>query len=195
VLYVLSVPPPPAAGDVADGATVSEAATASLEVIPFGAAPGLESERLLVRESPNRVGRYAYHRFAGEPAALVSEATARWLRATGSFRDVAYPGDGHGDYVLRGRLLRFEQTESNGRWGGAVEISFELRGALRGGRVWSQVISHENEAASRHPEAVVGALSEALAAVLVDARASMLEAIASEANATRSDPPTTTPSR
>jgi ABC-type uncharacterized transport system auxiliary subunit len=96
-----------------------------LDVSRFQAADVLRDDRILYYQSPTEMNYYEYHRWSAAPAEMVAESAARRLREMDLFSEVRlFPHTTPGDYVLRGRLLNFEELdyEASGR----VRVSLEL---------------------------------------------------------------------
>lgn len=96
-----------------------------LDVPRFRAAEVLRDDRILYYQSPTELNYYHYHRWSAYPADMVAEQLVRRLQGMGVFSQVRlFPHSTPGDYVLRGRLLNFEELDYQA--GGAVRVGLEL---------------------------------------------------------------------
>lgn len=165
-LYVISIPAPVPRGGPGGGV---------LAIDGFEGAPALETDRLLIEESPYRVDSYPYHRWTAPPRRLIAEACGTYLEGTGLFRRVTHSGI-TADWRLRGFVRHFGQVVRDGRWWGHVALGFELVATKTRRVVWSGEFERSLPAKRRHPEAVVEALSRALGEILEEASARIREA-------------------
>jgi ABC-type uncharacterized transport system auxiliary subunit len=145
----------PAAAPAADAQT-----PLVLDVTRFQAAEPLRDDRILYYQSPTELNYYEYHRWSAEPVQLMAALVAQRLRASGVFVDVRlFPHSAPGDYVLRGRLLDFEELDYEP--GGHARVALEL--VLLRGRdqkiVWSDTARSESEIQGKGVAAVVNALN------------------------------------
>jgi ABC-type uncharacterized transport system auxiliary subunit len=170
-----------AAGCGGSGGDIPEARTYRIGFFPASAAAGnalpvtlgvaavrgsetYRQERLVYRTQPNRVGFYPYDRWEVPPVEMVTEAIIAHLRASGGFlRVVPYTRDGRVDYVLRGRLLRFDEEDAGAGapWSAVVEIDYELVDPQRSQVVATGAARATQAVPQRSAEAIVGALSAA----------------------------------
>jgi len=103
--YTLHVPP---AIDV----PIAGGPRPSLAVREFRSPAYLRQGAIVYRISPEQVGFYQYHRWAGDPREFVTNAIIDRLRATGRFAEVrAYDGRSDVDFVLNGRLEKIEEVD------------------------------------------------------------------------------------
>ncbi|HIJ37715.1 MAG TPA: ABC transporter [Rhodospirillaceae bacterium] len=135
-----------------------------LEVQRLG-AEGLVAERALLfseGDQPQQLARYSYHFWTEPPASLLRDQMVTTLRAAGVAKqvvtaDLRVPAD----YVIEGRLRRFEQ-----RTGAAAGVVVDAEIGLiqvRGNRLLMVHDYHlESPAAGNSPEAAVAAFQTAL---------------------------------
>lgn len=136
----------------------------TLGVAPLGGPETYRQERLVYRTLPHRVGFYPYDRWETPPVEMVTEALIGHLRAAGHFQQVVPLGrEGRVDYVLRGRLLRFDQEDQGPGtpWAAVVEFDYQVVEAQRGEVVASGVARSSAPVQGRQPESIVEALSAA----------------------------------
>jgi ABC-type uncharacterized transport system auxiliary subunit len=115
--YTVAMPPPSAPTDSRTHFV--------LDIPRFQAPDVLRDDRILYYVTPTELNRYEYHRWSADPAEMMAELIARRLRGMEVFRQVRlFPRTTPGDYVLRGRLLDFEELDYEA--GGRVRVSLEL---------------------------------------------------------------------
>lgn len=131
-------------------------------------------DRLIYRDSPFEIRYYHYRRWLTEPHRLVTEKVLSHLRHRRIFRDVvAYPATVKLDYVLRGRLIAFEEWDTPEQWYGKVAIRFELVDAEREQVVWCATFEKMTPAEKRIPVAIVQAISASLKSCLEEMAAAL----------------------
>ncbi|MDZ7266755.1 MAG: PqiC family protein [candidate division KSB1 bacterium] len=134
-----------------------------LGVERFAAAAVYEEDRFIYRDSPFEVKYDHYRRWAARPAQLVTDEIIRQLAARRLFRNViAYPAATPVDYILRGRILAFEEWDRGEQWFGRVAFEVQLYRAPSQQLVWNGTLSREMPAEKRRPAAVVQAISTSL---------------------------------
>lgn len=135
----------------------------ALGVERFAAAAIYEEDRLIYRDSPYEVKYDHYRRWAARPAQLVTDAIINQLTARDLFRNVtSHPAAVPVDYILRGRILAFEEWDRGEQWFGRVAISVQLYQASSQELLWSSTFSRETPAQKRQPAVVVQAISTSL---------------------------------
>ncbi len=144
---------------------------AALDVVigveKFQAEVVYQDDRLIYRDSPFEVKYYSYRRWIAEPRHLVTEKAMAHLRHSGAFQSVvAYPSIVKLDYVLRGRVLAFEEWDVNEAWHGKVALSFELLDTTKDEIVWRATFEKMTPAEKKLPVAVVQAVSTSLSLCL-----------------------------
>jgi ABC-type uncharacterized transport system auxiliary subunit len=136
----------------------------TLAITPLDGNETYRQDRLVYRSGPYRVDTYPYDRWELSPVAMVTDALTAHLRATGLFRQVLpYQLDGGVDYVLRGRLLRFDQEDAGPGtpWTAVVEVEYEVLEPKRGIVVFSGAARAVIPVEGRQPISIVAALSQA----------------------------------
>jgi ABC-type uncharacterized transport system auxiliary subunit len=133
----------------------------------FQAEVVYQDDRLIYRDSPFEVKYYSYRRWIAEPRHLVTEKAMAHLRHSGAFQNVvSYPSIVKLDYVLRGRVLAFEEWDANEAWHGKVALSFELLDPAKDEIVWRATFEKMTPAEKKLPVAVVQAVSTSLSLCL-----------------------------
>lgn len=155
-LYRIAYAPPPAVNRTPLPVTIG--------VAMLGGPETYRQERLVYRTLPHKVGFYPYDRWEIPPAEMVTDALVTNLRAAAIFqRVVPYARDGKVDYVLRGRLLRFDEEDAGPGtpWTAVVELDYQLVDPIRGEIAASGDARASLPVPDRRPEAIVEALSAA----------------------------------
>src|SRR5580704_179249 len=133
--YTLNLPAPPdppAAENVHTSAAVRE----------FRAPAYLKQGAIVYKPSPERIGFYAYHRWAIDPCQFVTDSITARLGATGAFSRVKhYDGQPNADYVVSGRLEKLEEIDYEGGVKVEVAVSAQMTKIETGKTVWSKAVS------------------------------------------------------
>ncbi len=171
-IYRIAYAPPPASAGAALPLTLGVAA--------LGGPETYRQERLVYRTLPHKVGFYPYDRWETAPVEMVTDTLIGHLRAAGVFRQVIpYTRDGRVDYVLRGRLLRFDEEDGGPGtpWSAVVELDYQVVDAQRGVVVSSGTARATQPVQGRQPEAIVESLSAATREALGSVTAQVAGAI------------------
>jgi ABC-type uncharacterized transport system auxiliary subunit len=154
--YTLHVPPPPDPPALAGLHT-------TLAVREFSSPAYLRQEAIVYRASPEQIGFYNYHRWAIDPREFVTNAVVDHLRANGTFSQVRpYDGRTDTDYVLSGRLYKFEEVDYEGGIKVEVAISAQMVRLSTGATVWTDSVTEVGQVDKRDVSAVVSALSRTM---------------------------------
>lgn len=163
IAYYTLVYPPPLAVATTRTAVV-------LQIDPFTVAAPFDTEKIVYEPAPYRRDVYHYHRWESNPADLVSHFLARDLKASGRFAAVlTAPGSLSATHFLTGSLDEMYEYDSPKGWQAVLGITVTL--SIAGSRAADQAIlfqkSYRNSewSANRNPQAVVAAMSAAMAAV------------------------------
>jgi ABC-type uncharacterized transport system auxiliary subunit len=152
--YTLRVPPPPAAHDPKTPAIVG--------VERFRAADVLRDDRIVYYASPTELNFYQYHRWSEDPATMLTEVTARRLEQSGAFTAVRLlPTREPVDYLLRGRLMDFEEVDSAAGVKARVGLEMMLIRVRDHKILWSDTRQEESAAEGKGVPAVVQAVNSA----------------------------------
>ncbi len=158
--YVLEVPEPPDAPQVADGARVIRVPRATV-------APPFRSRVLQYRVAANQYAPDFYHNWADDPGALVSAAAAEALAATGVFM-VVTPGS----EAVAAETLELNVTELYVDVTGSTPTAvLAIQATLLddGGTVLgSRLLKRTEPAASAEAPDAVRAFNTALQGLLID---------------------------
>ena len=154
--YTLHVPP---AIDV----PIAGGTRPSLAVREFRSPAYLRQGAIVYRISPEQVGFYQYHRWAGDPREFVTNAVIDRLRATGKFAEVrAYDGRSDADFVLSGGLEKLEEVDYEGGVRVEVALSAQIADTRADKTVWTNSASESVSVDKRNVPAVVAEMSQAM---------------------------------
>jgi ABC-type uncharacterized transport system auxiliary subunit len=152
-----------------------------LGIEKFQADVVYSDDRIIYRESPYEVKYYNYRRWIAEPRHLVTEKAIAHLKHSGVFRDVvSFPSIVKMDYVLRGRLLAFEEWDAEKVWHGKVALAVELYNVSRDEIVWRSSFEKMTPAEKHLPVSVVEAISKSLQTCLNEMSAALREQVVAE---------------
>jgi ABC-type uncharacterized transport system auxiliary subunit len=157
--YTLQVPAAPSANDPKTGYIVG--------VDRFRAPAMLRDDRILYYVSPTQMNYYQYHRWAADPATMLSEFTVQWLASTGVFAAARLlPTRERLDYTLAGRVLNFEEVDHEGSGNVRVALELSLTRASDRKVVWSSRKATEAPVQERGVEGIASALNASCAQLL-----------------------------
>jgi ABC-type uncharacterized transport system auxiliary subunit len=154
----------------------------TLGVAGLGGPETYRQERLVYRTVPHKVAFYPYDRWEVPPVEMVTEVLIGQLRAGGRYRRVVpYTRDGQVDYVLRGRLLRFDEEDGGPGtpWTAVVEIDYQLVDPQKNQVVSTGAARATQPVQGRQVEAIVESLSVATRDALASVAAQVAQAISS----------------
>jgi ABC-type uncharacterized transport system auxiliary subunit len=147
--YTLNLPAPP-------DPPPAENAHATVAIREFRAPAYLRQGAIAYKPSPEQIGFYAYDRWAINPCDFVTNSVIERLRASGHFAHVkAYDGRPGIEYVLSGRLEKFEEIDYAGGVKVEVEISAQMTNLATGATVWTNAVSEVGDVTKRDVPAVV----------------------------------------
>jgi len=154
--YTLHVPP---AIDV----PIAGGTRPSLAVCEFRSPAYLRQGAIVYRISPEQVGFYQYHRWAGDPREFVTNAVIDRLRATAKFAEVrAYDGRSDADFLLIGGLEKLEEVDYEGGVRVEVALSAQITDTRADKTVWTNSASESVSVDKRNVPAVVAEMSQAM---------------------------------
>jgi ABC-type uncharacterized transport system auxiliary subunit len=157
-LHVLAPPP------VADSKT-----NFVLGVEHFGAPEVLRDDRIVYYVSPTQLNYYQFHRWGATPATLLAEFSAQWLDSLGVFAQVKMlPTREHVDYTLGGRVLHFEEVDSEGGGKARLALALSLVRMKDHKLVWSGERQQETPLQASGVEGLANALNASCAQLLRD---------------------------
>jgi ABC-type uncharacterized transport system auxiliary subunit len=126
-------------------------------------APSVYREsRILYRTGPNSMGTYEDNRWVEPPPSMCEEMLLDTLRRSHRYRSVQELGsNARGDYLIRGRLERFEQVEGSPLQA-RVWLRLSLYDPKSGNTVWSNTYEQDEPVAEKDLASVVSALNQNL---------------------------------
>jgi len=170
--YVLESPDPePPAAASADGVRIG--------VDAFSVDPPYDQDRIVYRvdEHAAEIGFYAYHRWAAPLARMLPRVVAAAYRDMDGVSVIEPVGGGSSyDFLLRGRVLGFEEIDTAETQQARVRIELALHGE-DGERLWSQSFTRQTSLTNSGVEDVVRGLRAALDETLDAAGPGLLGAV------------------
>jgi len=138
-----------------------------LGVEHFRAPEILRDDRIVYFVSPTQINFYQYHRWGSDPATLLSDYTARWVESSGVFAQVKMlPARERVDYTLGGKVLNFEEVDSEGAAKVRMALALSLVRSSDHKLVWSGEKRQEAPLAEHGVEGVATALNASCSQVL-----------------------------
>jgi ABC-type uncharacterized transport system auxiliary subunit len=134
----------------------------SLLVGRFRAPTLYRDTRIVYRTGANELGLYEDHRWVEPPPEMVAEMMLQYLRRSGRYKSVQnIASNAQGDYIVRGRIERFEQVEGDPLTT-RVWLHLSLYDPKSGATVWAQNYQSDEAAAGKDLDSVVSALDKNL---------------------------------
>lgn len=161
-------------------AAVSDPLPATVRVIPLRTAAAYDRSDIAFRRDPHRLEFYNYRRWAVHPARMIGDLLTRDLAESQAFRAVLQgPSPLTADYVLGGFVEEIEERNAGGGRAAHLRVRFTL--TLRTGLAESEPLfqrSYEaTEPAGDGIDALVGAMSRALAEISERVRGDLAAAV------------------
>lgn len=151
--YTLNLPAPP-------DPPAAENVRATVAIREFTAPAYLRRGEIVYKASPESIGFYAYHRWAVDPCAFVTDSVMDRLSASGAFAHVKrYDGRSDAEYLVSGRLEKLEEIDYEGGVKVEVAIQAQMIRSDSGATVWSKTVSEVGDVNTRDVPAVVSAMS------------------------------------
>jgi ABC-type uncharacterized transport system auxiliary subunit len=142
---------------------VAENAHTTVAIREFRAAAYLRQGAIVYKPSPEKIGFYAYHRWAIDPCEFVTQSIIARLDATGTFSHVKhYDGQPDADYVISGRLGKLEEIDYEGGVKVEVAVSAQMTRVDTGTIVWSKAVSEVGEVNQHDVPTVVSEMSHTM---------------------------------
>jgi len=154
--YTLNLPAPP-------DPPAAEHANTTVAIREFRAPAYLRQGAIVYKASPERIGFYAYHRWAIDPCDFVTDSIIDHLSATGTFSRVKrYDGQPDSEYVVSGRLEKLEEIDYEGGVKVEVAVSAQMSNVATGVIVWSKAVSEVGEVNQHDVPTVVSEMSQTM---------------------------------
>ena len=136
----------------------------SLRVAPFRAAAPLRQDSIVTYQDQSaRIEFTPYDVWETSPSQIVRQKLAEAFHASRIFHRVeTRPSRPAAEYLIRGRIIRFNQLQTSDGLYGEVGLEVELVRQSTGEILWSTVLRAREEARGSDTEAAVIAVSEAL---------------------------------
>jgi ABC-type uncharacterized transport system auxiliary subunit len=132
----------------------------------LGARPLYRDRRIAYRLSDHELAYYPYRFWAADPGELVSSQLADHLRRRAvAMAVVEQPFDLMPDWVIAGRIQRFEEVDRGEGWFAVFEIAVLVEDARSGDPLVERILHREIPTEQRTPEAVARAMSVAVGEV------------------------------
>jgi ABC-type uncharacterized transport system auxiliary subunit len=175
--YTLNLPAPP-------DPPAAENVHATVAIREFRAPAYLRQGAIVYKQSPEKIGFYAYHRWAINPCEFVTNSVIESIRASGHFARVK-PYDGRLDveYVLSGRLDKLEEVDYDGGVKVEVAISAQMTNLATGATVWTNDVSEVGDVNKRDIPAVVSEMNRTMELAIRKLLSSMPADVASRLTA------------
>lgn len=165
---------------IADSAPAT-ATQGTLAVERFRASQLLRQDRIVYSTSGGQLNYYQYHRWADDPATMITNLVVKGIASRGLFRDVYFGRyETQPDYTLRGRLLSLEELDRGGGVSARVVLEAELVKTKTGAVIWSGHAEHERPVAKKEVSNVVEEMSEAAREAISELADGMAQAISRE---------------
>jgi ABC-type uncharacterized transport system auxiliary subunit len=112
-----------------------------LGVEPYEADVPYQQDKIVFRTSAYEVNFYEYHRWLRPPVELVTEQVQKLFASSGLFRRVhADTLELYSDYILRGKILMFDQWYHGETASAQVGIAYRLIDPTQEKLIWTNVI-------------------------------------------------------
>lgn len=149
----------------------------AVSVAPFASEPAYLRKKIIWRSETNRLGYYSSERWAALPAEMFAFRLYERAGDSNLFRSVHAGGPrNEADLILGGRIIAFEELDTDAGSFGNVEVELELVDKT-GKRIWSATEGHAEPLSGQGVEAVVKALAVATESVITEALTSIEESL------------------
>ncbi|MBT3821591.1 MAG: hypothetical protein HOC91_03270 [Nitrospinaceae bacterium] len=136
------------------------------------------TEKIVFRKVPYEVNFYPYERWGARPDEIVTDRMIDHLLATKRFREVVRAASGvPSDYLVRGRVKRFEEDGISNKYFADAQIEISLIYRRTGQVLLQRRLSRREVAASKPPGGFVDAMARNLKGLLGQAAAQIGQAV------------------
>ncbi len=134
----------------------------TLLIAHFHAPTLYRDTRIAYRTGANEMGLYDEHRWVEAPALMVEEMVLQYLRRSGGYKSVQnISSSAQGDYIVQGRIERFEQVEGK-PLSARVWLRLSLYDPKAGATVWAGSYERDEPASGDDFSSIVAALDKNL---------------------------------
>lgn len=156
---------------------------AILQVEHFTTSPEYDSEQIIYRNKVFVRNGYPYQRWRARPGRLVRDFLTRDFRQSGLFKAVfTAPSGRRADYALEGSVEQFLEWDQKKQWLAVLTLNVTLLAPrqedISRKILFQKTFSSRRPAAQKNPEAVVAAMSQAMAGVSAEVIRAVYAAIA-----------------
>lgn len=147
----------------------------------FATQPLYRDRRVAYRVSGVEMAYYPYRYWAAPPGELVASQLARHLRQQKVVKAVLEsPFEIQPDWIVTGRVQRFEEVDRGPSWAAVCEISVRIESYLDREVIAEETWREEVPTRARTPDAVATAMSEAVHAIGVQVERLLRESLAAQ---------------
>ncbi len=150
----------------------------SVGVDKFRSDAVYRTDKIVFRKVPYQVEFYPYERWGARPEENVTDRLIDHLLATNRFREVIRATSGaNSDYLVRGRVKRFEEDSSKG-FSAVAQIEMSLLHRKTGKVLLQKRVTRRTPAKSEPPQGFVNAMAENLKSLLDELAGEISAAVA-----------------
>lgn len=154
----------------------------SIGVDNFRADVVYRTDKIVYRRVPYQIEFYPYERWGARPEEMVTDRLIDHLISVNRFREVVRATSGtHSDYLVRGRVKRFEEDSSNG-FSAVAQLEVSLLDRKTGTVLLHRRVTKRTPAKSKPPLGFVNAMAENLKALLGQLADEIVQAVARHIN-------------
>ncbi|MEJ2034344.1 MAG: ABC-type transport auxiliary lipoprotein family protein [Deltaproteobacteria bacterium] len=156
----------------------------TLQVEHFTSSPDYDSDQIIYRNESYARNAYAYYRWRAKPDRLVRDFLARDFQRSGLFKAIFTEEGGRlSEYALEGSVEEFLEWDEKKQWLAVLTLEVTLLAPqeknISQQIVFQKTFSAREPAASKDPQAVAAAMSQAMAKVSAEIIRAVYAAIAS----------------
>ncbi len=154
----------------------------SVGVDKFRSDSVYRTDKIVFRKVPYQIEFYPYERWGARPEDIVTDRLIDHLLAIHRFRQVIRATSGApSDYLVRGRVKRFEEDSSSG-YSAVAQIEMSLQYRKTGKVLLQKRVTRRTPAKSKPPQGFVNAMAENLKSLLGELAQEIYEAVAKHRN-------------
>jgi ABC-type uncharacterized transport system auxiliary subunit len=154
----------------------------SVGVDKFRSDAVYRTDKIVFRKVPYQVEFYPYERWGARPEEIVTDRMIDHLLAINRFREVFRATSGaNSDYLVRGRVKRFEEDSSKG-YAAVAQIEVSLIYRKSGKVLLQRRVTRRTPAKSKPPQGFVNAMAENLKSLLGEMAGEISKAVVKHRN-------------